>query len=241
MKMKLTGPYEKMGKSATFSSRKGADLDHSQIQSVHHAFEAETGVVKDKLASFSNYLAATQGINVLKVEARAKDVSSLKDKMNGKWKNKTLSEGSDFVGGRMVFRTQDEVNAAIAELQSHTGFTPIEHDDFVKSPRPGGYRAHHIILRTPNGMNIEMQMQTKNQSIGQKYTHDIYKPPAGSKWASLSEQELGEASAYGEQVSNYLAALDSGEIPGQRPEAPKALESRGLAFDWSKAEALHYE
>lgn len=238
--MSLSGPYASLGKSEIFSKRKGRDLNHEQIKSVHHVFQKETAEVKDKLSSFADQLKSS-GINVIGVKARAKDISSIEGKMRTKWKDKTISEASDFAAGRMVFKNQNDVDEAISRLSEATGLEPVEHENFVHSPRPGGYRANHLIMRTPNGVNVEIQMQTKNQSIAQGYTHDIYKPPAGSEWAKLSETELSEATEYGEEVSNYLAALDQGEHPGEKPEAPRALEERGLAFDWSKAELSPYE
>jgi ppGpp synthetase/RelA/SpoT-type nucleotidyltranferase len=147
--------------------------------------------------------------------------------MQGKWKDKTLDQVTDGIGMRMVFKTQKEADLAVAKFERVSGMKVLEHEDSVVGGKNGGYRAHHIQVRTPGGMIAEVQIKTVNQDKWSRWGHDkIYK----AKDSAVRDSK--EIQSYAERVSKHLHDQDMGRNPGPRPEAPKAAKDAGLEFPW---------
>lgn len=158
---------------------------------------------------------------------RAKDPESLQEKMNGKWKDKTLDQVTDGLGGRMVFDNQRDADKALLRAKSKLDLKVLEHSDKTNDPKGDGYRANHLLVRTKSGMVAELQIKTVNQDRFSKWTHDdIYKNP--------KLKDHPDVKTYTSKVSEYLHKLDTGKEPGDFPKAPKVVKDAKMEYDTSK-------
>lgn len=169
------GPYKTLGESGGYTDVKGADVKFSHVMPVAAMAQKEVrNEITPKLNNFKSML-NENGIESEMI-ASAKTPESILNKMNGKWSDKTLSQGTDFVRGRIVLNSQNDADRAVAMLSRGTGWKVIEHDDFVTTGKKGGYFGQHLLVKTSNGVVAEFQFLTKEQASSQKLTHKLYKP-----------------------------------------------------------------
>lgn len=218
-----------------FYKTKGADLSPKECIDVSKRMVREVkNVVAPKLRELKEQM-TKEGVEIVSTSYRPKTWDSLYEKMKTKWKDKTLDQASDMIGGRIVVKSLADQNKLIQRIANVTGFEPIEHDNFSLSGKNGGYRAQHLLLKTPQGAVLEMQIQTQNQRIAQSFSHPIYKPDEAHGFIKYSPEQLKEAQGYAEAVGSYLAMIDQGKEAGEKPIAPKFMVEDGHEFDWSKA------
>ncbi len=212
-------------------TKKGKDINLRDAQYFQRLAETELGsAVVPAMDHFVTGL-KREDVDVISAKMRAKDSESLLNKMNGKWDKYTLNQVTDGIGARVVVRNMLELDKAVAKSERLLNMKAIEHEDFIARPQSAGYRAVHMLMRTPNGMIMELQIKTENQNTWSIWSHEkIYKPKDGtpSLWR---DKAIG---AYSKAVSDHLAKLDMGQVAGPRPEAPKDIKDRGLEFPWGK-------
>lgn len=86
----------------------------------------------------------------------------------------------DLVGVRIVCQFVDDIYVLKQEFQSATDIEIMQVKDYIKDPKPNGYRSLHIILQVPvmlAGVNRRMYVEVQMRTIAMDF------------WASL-EHEL---------------------------------------------------
>jgi len=201
--------YIKPGKSVTKQ-----DCDNF-VKEFHPAFE-ET----------SKWSEGFKNSGALSFSGRLKDENSLFDKMQGRFKERTLDSAGDIVGSRAICKNMNDVQKVIDHV--YKTHEVLEHDNSVdEKVRLEGYRAHHFTIKSSDGKLIELQVKTENQQLWSGYTHDtIYK--AEDPEIISAKPEIDK---YTKAVSDYIYAVDTGKDPGRDfPEAPEVLKKKNLAF-----------
>lgn len=163
--------------------------------------------------------------------SRLKDPSSLEGKMKGRLQNRSLNTVTDVIGSRALAETLKDQKSILNSVKKK--YEIVELEDASEFPRRDGYRAVHILFKTPSGKIGELQIKTHNQQLFAGYTHDkIYKGDPKIK-------NSAEVKKYTRDLSNHLHNLDKGghDDPEQRPEEPKILKDAGIVFDWSQVHA----
>lgn len=222
------GKNESLNGDKDLMQTKGKDITARESNKFHKVAREE--LEKNVIPRVDNMIdeMKSEGVNVISFKVRAKDADSLATKMNSKWSDKTLNQVTDGIGARVVVGDMRELDKAVAKAGRLSGMTIVEHNDYGSKPHDTGYRATHLVMRTPSGMLMEMQVKTENQDTWSKWSHnDIYKNP------ELKDDK--EVAAYGKAVSDRLYAIDSGKkVGGELPTPPKGLKEKGLDFPWHK-------
>lgn len=73
-----------------------------------------------------------------------------------------LARMQDIGGCRAVVRTTEEADAMAEDLLGQRKWKVIRHYDYIRDPKPDGYRARHLIVEK-RGQLIEVQLRTVSQ------------------------------------------------------------------------------
>lgn len=103
--------------------------------------------------------------------ARLKRMTSIRAKLRRA--PYTLYQMQDIAGCRAIMANQDDADYLIALFRKESRHTFIDQDDYIASPKPLGYRGHHLIYRyhgrspylalNSNPQFVEIQIRTKLQ------------------------------------------------------------------------------
>lgn len=229
------GPYKYLATSKWFTDKKGTDVSRFEVRQVRKmAVNELRHHVGPKLAQLKEDF-AKENIDV-EIQMRAKTTQSLDTKMKTKWSEKTLSSATDLIGTRLVFKNDGDIHAAIPTLEKKLGMKCVEDDDFLDQGKPGGYRAVHLLFKSPNGVTFEMQIQTPLGRQFQQFAHKIYKLDHEYSGVAEGSGQHKEAKQYSEAVGEWIHRHDIGEDAGPKPEAPNWIESRHGQFDFGIVE-----
>jgi guanosine-3',5'-bis(diphosphate) 3'-pyrophosphohydrolase len=99
-----------------------------------------------------------EGINVIKIDSRAKHYFSLYQKLLRKEKN--IDEIYDLVALRVIVEDVESCYKTLGVIHKH--YPPIEGliDDYIANPKPNGYQSLHTTVFCEEGKKIEIQIRT---------------------------------------------------------------------------------
>lgn len=101
---------------------------------------------------------------IMYITSRLKDPESMMRKLEDRGLAVNHSNATrilhDSVGCRVVCSFKSDVYRAVDILKQLAGTSVVECKDYIKNPKPSGYRSYHIILRDPNGVMVEIQLRT---------------------------------------------------------------------------------
>lgn len=137
---------------------------------------------------------------------RIKGEASMREKCERKGLPATprsaLVDIHDAIGCRIVCSFVDDIYALADRLRSQPEFSVIEEKDYVRHPKPNGYRSYHMILdittpfadadgRTPGHYPAEIQLRTIAMDSWAALEHQVrYKKDIGNANAAIVTQEL---------------------------------------------------
>ncbi len=106
----------------------------------------------------------------------------------------------DIAGVRVVCSFQDDIYLLADCLLNQDDITLIEIKDYIKNPKPGGYRSLHLIVEVPiflqsekKQMKVEVQLRTIAMDFWASLEHKLrYKKNIPPEEASLLAKELIE-------------------------------------------------
>lgn len=111
------------------------------------------------------------------VTQRLKKVPTIIDKISARETTLNLTTMHDIGGCRVVVEDLEDLNQLLSVILERNQQRIIKHRDYVENPRTSGYRAHHIILRTSQGLPIEVQIRTRSMQIWAEtvegFSHDL--------------------------------------------------------------------
>ena len=115
---------------------------------------------------------------------RLNNMNSIQDKLKRNGKNTdldtALTELYDYAGIRIVCAFLEDVYSIRDYFESMKGVTIIEEKDYVKFPKPNGYRSFHMILEIDRKlkenvpkMHMEIQIRTISQDSWASLEHQL--------------------------------------------------------------------
>ncbi len=127
------------------------------------------------------------------VTSRVKSEESMKEKLKRKGFEVTLENALtkiyDAAGVRIICAYIDDVYEVAKMLKSYSDLEVVEEKDYIKNPKPNGYRSYHIIFRLSLDLAgeikpvfVEIQIRTiamdfwSNLDHQMKYKKDIKNP-----------------------------------------------------------------
>lgn len=113
---------------------------------------------------------------------------------------------SDIIGIRIVVQHIDDVYRVANILQSHLPVKEIQ--DYIKHPKPSGYRSYHIIttvkLSTGNNVDAEIQIRTLGMDFWANLEHSLIYSPV--KNGLLNKNDIAFIQ---EELKHYASDINS--------------------------------
>lgn len=165
------------------------------------------GMVVDRIEDFDRSVRERTGEGAYEhFNHRIKDEASMREKCDRKGLPQTpysaLHDIHDAIGCRIVCSFVDDVYALASHLESQPEFTVLETKDYVRHPKPNGYRSYHMIISvttpfpdvtgtTPGHYPVEIQLRTIAMDSWAALEHQVkYKKDLGNANAEIVTQEL---------------------------------------------------
>lgn len=116
-------------------------------------------------------------------KARIKSAKSMKEKLERKnlsvTVNSALNEIHDAAGIRVICRFLEDIYWIVNMLRNQKDIKIINEKDYIKNPKPSGYRSYHMILKVPIHLENRVEMV---------YCELQIRTIAMDCWASLEHQ-----------------------------------------------------
>ena len=152
------------------------------------------------------------------IKSRVKSMESLIKKIRKKDIPLTLSSIEenihDIAGVRVICSFLDDIYMLADCLLSQDDITLLEKKDYIKNPKPGGYRSLHLIVSVPiflqdgkRNMTVEVQLRTIAMDFWASLEHKIYYKFEGNAPDYL-EQELKACADMADMLDNKMFSLN---------------------------------
>ena len=116
-------------------------------------------------------------------KARIKSAKSMKEKLKRKklpvTAKSALSEIHDAAGIRVICTFLDDIYLIADMLKNQNDIEVVKEKDYIKNPKPNGYRSYHMIL------NVPVHLEDKIEKV---YCEVQIRTIAMDCWASLEHQ-----------------------------------------------------
>lgn len=153
------------------------------------------------------------------IQTRLKSIESLADKMIRK--NYPLSMESmekninDIAGVRVVCAFPEDIFALADALLAQDDVRLVRRSDYVKNPKPNGYRSLHLIIETPiflehekRLMKVEVQLRTISMNFWAALEHQLrYKKNLNPEEAEAMSAELAHLAESAARLDNRMQAI----------------------------------
>lgn len=183
--------------------------------------------VKTKLEVLNDELSVRNQRNPIEmIKSRVKRPNSIVEKLNRRGFPVSLESMvnhlDDVAGIRVICSFVDDIYAVANMLVSQDDITVIAIKDYIKHPKPNGYRSYHLIIEVPvffseekKNMRVEVQIRTIAMDFWASLDHQLkYKKDMGDA-ADLISEEL-------RQCAEIIAETDQRML-----QIRKNIESQG--------------
>lgn len=138
------------------------------------------------------------------IKSRVKSPASIAGKLNRKGlpitMDSVLNNLNDVAGIRVICSFIDDIYMIADMFTSQDDITVIEVKDYIKNPKPNGYRSYHMIIEVPvffsnrkKNMRVEVQLRTIAMDFWASLEHKMkYKKDIKAKDILRLEAELAE-------------------------------------------------
>lgn len=118
------------------------------------------------------------------IQSRIKSDASILEKLNRKELAADLGSVSDqlddIAGIRVICKFIDDIDMVAERLSAQEDLTVIEINDYIKHPKPNGYRSYHMVVAVPilldgvrESVRVELQLRTVAMDFWASLEHDI--------------------------------------------------------------------
>jgi Region found in RelA / SpoT proteins len=194
--------------------------------------------------------------------ARLKRMQAIRKKLRRPNFSMNLSQVQDLGGCRAILSSMDEVGALVGVLRDRSRHELRNEDDYITSPKPDGYRSHHLIMGFRgrgkkdiyNGRRIEIQIRTRLQhswataveAIGLFRGENLKGNQGSEEWLQffkLMSAEFAEAEscpAYPDMPSHSARVFKIKKLD-KVLEASATLDNLSHAVRWTEVSVLPSE
>lgn len=157
--------------------------------------------VKTKLEVLNDELSVRNQRNPIEmIKSRVKKPRSVVEKLQRRGLPVSLDSMidhlDDVAGIRVICSFVDDIYAVANMLVGQDDITIIAIKDYIKNPKPNGYRSYHLILEVPvffsdqkKSMRVEVQIRTIAMDFWASLDHQLkYKKDIGEAADSISEE-----------------------------------------------------
>ena len=182
------------------------------FETFRHSYRAAIKEVRTKIEILSEDFAVRHDYNPIHhMERRLKVPESIEEKLERLKKEVSIESAKenifDIAGIRVVCNFIDDVYAVADMLTSQSDVKLITEKDYIKNPKPNGYRSLHLVISVPvyllDGMEevpVEVQIRTVAMDFWASLEHQLkYKKEIGH--AAMMSGEL-------KQCADDIASVD---------------------------------
>lgn len=157
--------------------------------------------VKTKLEVLNDELSVRNQRNPIEmIKSRVKKPLSIVEKLNRRSLpvdlESMVNNLDDVAGIRVICSFVDDIYAVANMLVSQDDITVVAIKDYIKHPKPNGYRSYHLIIEVPvffseekKNMRVEVQIRTIAMDFWASLDHQLkYKKDIGSATDQISEE-----------------------------------------------------
>ena len=131
-----------------------------------------------------------------RIESRVKSPESIADKLrrnNLEFSIASMRENlNDIAGLRIICQYIDDIYTVSDMLSKQDDITVIKVKDYIRSPKPNGYRSYHMVVEVPvffseqkHSVRVEVQFRTIAMDFWASLEHDIrYKKDICRRYAT---------------------------------------------------------
>ena len=177
------------------------------------------------------------------VGSRIKSRQSVQAKLErkGARSDQLLDAVGDLLGFRIVCNNVEDVYRIQDAVAAAERFEVVGIEDFIKDPRPSGYRALHVNLQfTPSGHSVslpcELQVYTVVQHAWANLTHyDIYKQDTPPDLLNRAQRLSSLLSVADEMASDLRAEARRPVAAGSQPSLTDGSTAESFALIFQRA------
>ena len=117
------------------------------------------------------------------IESRLKTVESADEKLKRRGYDQTpqnLKQLSDIAGVRVVCGYVEDIYDIARVFLNQTGVRLLKQKDYIKTPKPNGYRSLHLIVEVPVALSavqasvpVEIQLRTISMNMWASLEHEV--------------------------------------------------------------------
>lgn len=198
-----------------------------QFQEVMMMYTCAIREVKTKLEVLNDELSVRNSRNPIEmIKSRVKKPKSIAEKLHRRGLGITMetmvNDLDDVAGIRVICSFVDDIYAVADMLIRQDDITVIAVKDYIKHPKPNGYRSYHMIVEIPvffsdqkKPMRVEVQIRTIAMDFWASLDHQLkYKKDVG---------EASEISAELKSCAEIIAQTDEKMLQIRRK-----IETQGL-------------
>lgn len=191
--------------------------------------------VKTKLEVLNDELSVRNQRNPIEmIKSRVKKPMSIVEKLQRRGfpisLDSMVNNLDDVAGIRVICSFVDDIYAVANMLVSQDDVTVIAVKDYIRNPKPNGYRSYHLILEVPvffsdqkKPMRVEVQIRTIAMDFWASLDHQLkYKKDIGEEADQIGEQLR--------QCAEVIADTDKRML-----EIRKSIEEQGAAVKKGRA------
>ena len=131
-----------------------------------------------------NLYEGSAGQPIHNIQSRIKKKRSMEEKLRKKEKDPTVMNAKDYLqdiaGVRVICYFVDDIYNLVDALKRQTDLIVVRESDYIRKPKPNGYRSYHVILGIPvyclDGMEyfpVEIQFRTMSMDFWASMEHRI--------------------------------------------------------------------
>ena len=198
-----------------------------QFQEAMMMYTCAIREVKTKLEVLNDELSVRNSRNPIEmIKSRVKKPLSIVEKLQRKGLDVSLESMinslDDVAGIRVICSFLDDIYAVADMLVRQDDIKVITVKDYIKNPKPNGYRSYHMIIETPvffsdrkKPMRVEVQIRTIAMDF----------------WASLDHQlkykkEIGNSSEIGDDLKECAEVI--AQTDKKMLEIRQKIEAQGI-------------
>ena len=117
------------------------------------------------------------------IKTRIKTTQSIIGKLNRKGLGiniENVNKLNDIVGARIIVDFIENIFEIVDKIRSNDNLKIIEEKDYIKNPKPSGYRGYHIVVSLPisvsgiiKNINCEIQIRTNAMDFWSNNEHKL--------------------------------------------------------------------
>lgn len=183
----------------------------TKLIKLYQLYQAGQKEISTKLENLDSEFQVNYDYNPIHhMESRMKDVQSLLQKAERKGYPLTADSIKehifDIAGIRVITNYRDDIYKVEKLLTDQTDVTLLKRKDYIKDPKPSGYRSLHIVVKVPvfqaSGtidIPVEIQIRTVGMDMWASLEHKL-------RYKTDADQALVDQ--YGGQLKDYAAELE---------------------------------